>query len=130
MKHGYEKAAAGQTVRLLSGSYGAQTVEGKEKGPAHVVFAPASGASVTVTGTIYVFASHVTIEGLTVQDVTMGNYDQTPGRPNPSDISLVGLTGRDFQIDSASHITVEGGSWGPASACGEFIRIGSSNQVG
>ncbi len=118
MRRGYERAAAGQTVRMLAGSYSAQTIEGKEKGAAHVVFAPASGARVTVTGTTYVFASHVTIEGLAVQDVTIGNYDQTPGRPNPSDVSLLGLTGRDFQIDSASHITVEGGSWGPASACG------------
>ena len=83
-----------------------------------MVFMPAAGASVKVTGTIYVFASHLTIEGITVQDVTIGNYDQTPGRPNPTDVTLLNLTGRNFEIDSATHVTVEGGSWGPASACG------------
>jgi hypothetical protein len=119
MGHAYEKATAGQSVQLLAGSYPSQTIQGASKaGSAHVVFSPAPGASVTVTNTIYVFASHVTIEGLAVKDVVTGNYDQTPGRPNPSDVSLLNLTGRNFEIDSASNVTVEGGSWGPASACG------------
>jgi hypothetical protein len=119
MGHAYEKASAGQTVQMLAGSYPGQTISGAAKATsAHVVFAPAPGASVTVSSTIYVFASHVTIEGITVKDVTTGNYDQTPGRPNPTDVSLLNLTGRNFEIDSATNVTVEGGSWGPASACG------------
>ncbi len=119
MSHAYEKATAGQTVWLLAGSYSGQTIPGVSKSEtAHVVFAPASGASVTIASTIYVFGSHVTIEGMTVQDVTIGNYDQEPGRPNPTDVTLLNLTGRNFEIDSATHVTVEGGSWGPASACG------------
>jgi hypothetical protein len=119
MGHAYEKAAAGQTVLLLAGSYPGQTIPGAGKsGTAHVVFAPAPGASDKVTSTIYVFGSHVTLEGLAVQDVVIGNYDEEPGRPNPTDVSLLDLTGRNFEIDSATDITVEGGSWGPASACG------------
>jgi uncharacterized protein DUF1565 len=119
MGHAYEKAAAGQTVLLLAGSYSGQTIPGASKsGTAHVVFAPAPGASAKVTSTIYVFGSHVTLEGLAVQDVVIGNYDEEPGRPNPTDVSLLDLTGRNFEIDSATDITVEGGSWGPASACG------------
>jgi hypothetical protein len=55
---------------------------------------------------------------MTVRDVIVGNYDQTPGRPNPTDVTLAHLHGRNFQIDSATHVTVRGGSWGPASACG------------
>jgi len=128
MGHAFEKAVAGQTVRMLSGSYGAQTIQGAEKGAAHVVFAPASGASVKVTGTILVVGSHVSISGIGVQDVTVGNYDQTPGRPNPSDVSLLNLTGRNFQIDSAKNVTVEGGSWGPASACGGPVG-GNNNSI-
>jgi hypothetical protein len=128
MGHAYEKSSAGSTVQMLAGSYPAQTVSGAEKGTAHVVFAPAPGASVKVTGTVYVFASHVTIEGMTVQDVTIGNYDQTPGRANPTDVSLLGLTGRNFQIDSAKNVTVEGGSWGPASACGGPVG-GNNNSI-
>ena len=119
MAHAYEKATAGQLVQMLSGSYPSQTLQGASKaGSAHVLFAPAPGASVSVTGTIYVFASHVTIEGIAVKDVVTGNYDQTPGRANPTDVSLLNLTGRNFEIDSATNVTVEGGSWGPASACG------------
>ncbi len=128
MGHAFEKASAGQTVRMLSGSYPAQTIQGPEKGAAHVVFAPASGASVKVTGTILVIGSHVTVSGIAVQDVTVGNYDQTPGRPNPSDVSLLNLTGRNFQIDSAKNVTVEGGSWGPASACGGPVG-GNNNSI-
>ncbi len=119
MGHAYEKASAGQSVQMLAGSYPSQTIPGASKaGSAHVLFAPAPGASVTLTGTIYVFASHVTIEGMSVKDVVTGNYDQSPGRPNPTDVSLLNLTGRNFEIDSATNVTVEGGSWGPASACG------------
>jgi hypothetical protein len=128
MGHAYEKASAGETVRMLPGSYPAQTISGAEKGTAHVVFAPAAGASVKVTGTIDVFGSHVTVEGMTVQDVTIGNYDQTPGRANPTDVSLLNLTGRNFQIDSAKNVTVEGGSWGPASACGGPVG-GDNNSI-
>jgi hypothetical protein len=128
MGHAFEKASAGQTVRMLSGSYPAQTIQGAEKGAAHVVFAPAAGASVKVTGTILVIGSHVTVSGIGVQDVTIGNYDQTPGRPNPSDVSLLNLTGRNFQIDSAKNVTVEGGSWGPASACGGPVG-GNNNSI-
>jgi hypothetical protein len=119
MGHAYEKAAAGESVQMLSGEYPGQTIEGDGRaGPANVVFEPAAGAKVKVTGTIYVFASHVTIEGIMTQDVTVGNYDQTPGRPNPTDVSLLDLTGRNFELDSAREVTVEGGSWGPSSACG------------
>jgi hypothetical protein len=119
MGHAYEKAGAGQSVQMLAGSYPSQTIPGASKaGSAHVLFAPAPGASVTLTGTIYVFGSHVTIEGMSVKDVVVGNYDQSPGRPNPTDVSLLNLTGRNFEIDSATDVSVEGGSWGPASACG------------
>jgi hypothetical protein len=119
MAHAYEKASPGELVQMLAGSYPSQTLQGSGKaGSAHVIFAPAPGASVRLTGTIYVFASHVTIEGIAVQDVVTGNYDQTPGRANPTDVSLLDLTGRNFEIDSATDVTVEGGSWGPASACG------------
>ncbi len=119
MGHAYEKASAGQSVQMLAGSYPSQTIPGAGKaGSAHVIFAPAPGASVTITATIYVFGSHVTIEGMSVKDVVTGNYDQSPGRPNPTDVSLLNLTGRNFEIDSATNVTVEGGSWGPASACG------------
>ena len=120
LNHAYHVAAAGQTVRMLAGSYSGQSIAGdsSKTSGSDVVFAPAPGASVKVTGTIYVLGSHVTLEGMSVQDVTIGNYDQEPGAPNPTDVTLFDLTGRNFEIDSATNVTVEGGSWGPASACG------------
>jgi hypothetical protein len=130
MDHAYHVAASGQTVQMLAGSYPGQPINSdpKKTTTADVVFTPAEGATVQATSTIYVFASHVTIENITVQDVTIGNYDQTAGRPDPTDVTLQNLTGRNFEIDSATNITVEGGSWGPASACGG-PNGGSNNSI-
>jgi len=116
----YRRAPGGSQVMLGSGEYPGQAIggEGPDRTVGRVTFEPAPGASVKFTGTINVFDSHVELEGMQVQDVTIGDFDQTSGRPNPTDIRLVNLTGRNFQIDSATHVTVKGGSWGPASACG------------
>jgi hypothetical protein len=121
MNRAYELAKAGETVRLLAGSYTEQRLEGDsaKTSSSHVVFAPASGASVTFTGAIVTVASHITIEDMTVLDVTIGNVEADEKKPNPTDITLLNLTGRNFEIASATHITVEGGSWGPATACSE-----------
>jgi len=117
----YRVATPGAVVLIAGGAYPAQTIGG-ESGEAakagRIVFRPAPGASVRFNDTIYVFGSHVALERMAVGDVIVGNYDQTPGRPNPTDVTLAHLRGRNFQIDSATHVTVQGGSWGPASACG------------
>jgi hypothetical protein len=113
-------------VLIAAGEYPAQTIGGPEAGePRHVpgrhgqiTFLPAPGAAVRFTGRIEVFGSHVALKHMTVQDVIVGNYDQTAGRINPTDVTLAHLRGRNFQIDSATDVTVKGGSWGPASACG------------
>jgi hypothetical protein len=116
----YRTADPGAVVEIRSGTYPQQTIGGDgEKGSRRrIIFRPAPGARVRFAGTIFDFASHVVLEHLTVQDVTVGNYDQTEGRPNPTDVRLLDLAGRNFQIDSATDVTVKGGSWGPASACG------------
>ncbi|HTZ85306.1 MAG TPA: hypothetical protein VMB05_01435 [Solirubrobacteraceae bacterium] len=122
----YRKAAPGDVVLIAAGEYPAQTIGGPDAGEprevagrhGQVTFLPAPGASVRFTGRIEVFGSHVGLAHLTVQDVIIGNYDQTSGRINPTDVTLAHLRGRNFQIDSATNVTVKGGSWGPASACG------------
>jgi len=113
-------APPGAEVELSSGVYGEQRIGGEapKRSPRAITFRPAPGAKVRFAGTIFVFGSHIVIEHMAVQDVTIGNYDQTPGRPNPTDVRLLDLAGRNFQIDSATHVTVRGGTWGPASACG------------
>jgi hypothetical protein len=127
----YRVAKPGAVVLVAAGVYPTQTIGG-ESGEAvkagRIVFRPARGATVRFTGTVYVFGSHVAIERMTTIDVIVGNYDQTPGRPNPSDVTLTDLRGRNFQIDSATDVTVRGGSWGPASACGGAYG-GSNNSI-
>jgi hypothetical protein len=116
----YRAAPGGSLALLGSGVYPGQAIggEGPDRTAGRVTFKPAPGASVRFSGTINVYDSHVQLQGMRVQDVTIGDYDETSGRPNPTDVRLIGLTGRNFQIDSATHVTVQGGSWGPASACG------------
>lgn len=116
----YHRAHPGDIVVVASGTYPAQTIDGDgaKTSSADVVFRPAIGAQVRIAGPLYIYGSHVTIEGLHVSDVTIGNYDQTPGRPNPIDVSLLGVVGRNFEIDSAREVKISGGAWGPASACG------------
>ena len=116
----YRNAPGGSTVLLRGGQYSGQWIggEGPDRTAGLVTFRPSPGAAVSFSGTINVFDSHVELRGLHVQDVTVGDFDQTAGRPNPTDVRLIDLHGRNFQIDSATHVTVKGGSWGPASACG------------
>jgi hypothetical protein len=109
-------AVAGASVCLTAGTYGPLVLTASPL--ANATLQAAAGAAVVFTGTINIFGSHLTLANMKTQDVVMGNYDETPGRPNAAYITLSGLTGRDFEIDSASNITVSGGSWGPASACG------------
>jgi hypothetical protein len=120
LDYAYRSAPGGSTVLLRGGVYPGQWIggEGPDRTRGLVTFRAAPRASVRFDGTINVFDSHVELRGLRVQDVTVGDFDQTEGRPNPTDVRLIDLHGRNFQIDSATHVTVEGGSWGPASACG------------
>jgi hypothetical protein len=126
----YHLAHPGDVVELAGGSYPGQTIEGDpaKASRADVLFKPAPGARVHVGGPVYIYGSHLTLRDLHVEDVTIGNYDQTPGRPNPTDVSLRGVVGRNFEIDSATDITISGGSWGPASACGGPYG-GSNNSI-
>ncbi len=130
MSHAYAVAKAGEAVWMLAGTYTAPTIEadGSKTSSTHVVFEPASGASVKVTGQITIYASHLTLENLTIQDVTIGNYEQLGGVPNPTDVTLKNLVGRNFEIASATHVTVEGGSWGPANACASPYE-GDNNAI-
>jgi hypothetical protein len=63
----YQLARPGDTVSVQAGSYPGQTIEpsrsGGKPGAANVVIA--GGAGVTITGTLAVYASHVTVSGFT-----------------------------------------------------------------
>ncbi|HXA53705.1 MAG TPA: hypothetical protein VNV37_02410 [Solirubrobacteraceae bacterium] len=116
----YLAAAPGDTVLLEGGTYPEQTLAGdpRKRAAAHVTFRPATGAAVSIAGPTYIYASHLTLEDVHVGELTIGNYNQTPGRPNATGVTLRGVVGRDFEIDSATHVRMIGGGWGPDSACG------------
>ncbi len=116
----YRAAAPGDVVLVQSGDYPEQTINGDptKTAAAHVIFKPAPGAAVNVTGPIYIYASHLTLQDMRVGEMTIGNYDQTPGRPNATGVTLRDVVGRDFEIDSATDVRIIGGGWGPDSACG------------
>jgi hypothetical protein len=116
----YRAAAPGDVVLVAAGSYPEQTINGDptKTAAAHVLFKPAPGAAVRVTGPTYIYASHLTLEDVRVGEMTIGNYDQTPGRPNATGVTLRDVVGRDFEIDSATDVQMIGGGWGPDSACG------------
>lgn len=116
----YRAAAPGDVVLVEAGEYPEQTINGDptKTATAHVLFKPAPGAAVSVTGPTYIYASHLTLEGVHVGEMTIGNYNQTPGRPNATGVTLRDVVGRDFEIDSATDVQMIGGGWGPDSACG------------
>ena len=134
-------ASPGDTVQIAGGTYSGQTIDNHGKTGANIVFTPAPGATVTINGSTYIYASDITFLGAVTngsstppatnfmtQTITIGNHDQTPGRINPDSVTLQNITGREFEIDSATNITVNGGSWGPSTACGGNYP-GNNNSI-
>ena len=127
----YEAAQPGDVVELAPGIYPSQTISQqgtstKAAGP-NIVFRPASSAPVTL-GSVNVWASNVTLEGLKVTDVTVRPED-TPNRPTRvTGVTLRNMDARNFDIFSATNVQVLGGDYGPASACGGPYG-GSNNRI-
>jgi hypothetical protein len=123
----YQVAAPGDVVELAAGSYGGQTIQ-RDAGytsSEDVVFRPASGAKVTL-GTVTVYASHVTLQGMTAVDLNARVTD--PYRFPVSDITFRSMDARNFMVMSASDVNVIGGDYGPASDCGGPYG-GSNNSI-
>ena len=98
----YHVATPGATVEVAAGSYGGETINpdsSKASGP-DVVFRPATGASVTVTGQIDVHAAHLELRDMTVTElnfpreadhVTIRNVvNHGTWMQGPSNISIIG----------------------------------------
>jgi hypothetical protein len=127
LNRAYQVAAAGDIVQLAAGSYGNQTIE-RDNGltsSEDVVFRPASGASVTL-GSVTVYGSHVTLQGMQATDLTARVTD--PYRFDVSDITFRDMDARNFMVMSASNVNVIGGDYGPASDCGGPYG-GSNNSI-
>jgi hypothetical protein len=133
----YRAARSGQAVEVAGGTYaGDQTVlyDETKTSRAHVVFAPAPHAKVTVDGGLVLGpdrltrgASHVTFRDLTFTGNVVINgcgaaSDSTPCRPDATaggdDVTLTHLRVRGpaaFICAGCSHVTIRGGVWGPTS---------------
>ncbi len=127
LNRAYQVASPGDIVQLAAGSYGDQTLQ-RDTGltsSEDVVFRPASGATVTL-GTVTVYASHVTLEGMNATDLNARVTD--PYQFAVSDITFRNMDARNFMVMSASDVNIIGGDYGPASDCGGPYG-GSNNSI-
>lgn len=129
MTSAYAAASPGDRVKIKGGVYGSQAITGVSKvtGP-RVVFLPADNEVVKFNGDLNLWRGHIE-----VRNFELGNHDlyireQDNGAPTPvDDMMSINLTGRNFQIFNATHVTVKGGEWGPSSSCGGAYGGGNNS---
>lgn len=116
LNRAYRVAQPGQVVDVAGGSYPTQRIEydPSKVSAADVYFRPAAGQFVRIEGDIDVYASHVTVMAMQARDTEVP-YD---GPEDVRDVTLWGMDGRNFTIDSGKEVNVIGGDYGPASSCG------------
>jgi hypothetical protein len=127
----YRAARPGEVVGVAGGSYPGQTIVhdgAKTHGP-NVIFRPQSGAPVAVTGNLDVFASYVTVRRLRLVDVTVMPEDDPTKPTDVTSVSLEDLDARNFEISSATYVSVIRGDYGPATACPGPGPGGSNNSI-
>src|SRR4029077_5146644 len=127
LNRAYQGAPPGDLVELAGGSYGNQAIQHDAglTSSEDVVFRPASGASVTL-GSVEVYGSHVTLEGMNATDLDARVTD--PPEFAVSDVTFRNMDARNFMVMSASNVNVIGGDYGPASDCGGPYG-GSNNSI-
>ena len=115
---------------VAGGSYPGQTIvhDGAKTGGPNVTFRPLAGAAVTLTGKLNVWASYVTVRRMKIVDVTVRPEDLPSNPPDVTSVRLENLDGRNFEIFSATNVSVIGGDYGPASDCGGPAG-GSNNSI-
>lgn len=128
------KESGSPVVCLTAGTYAANVTKSEEqcsfgvpecwiiKGPTSgtATLKPETPGTVTITGsasgsTVAILGSKLVIEGLTLPGVDVGLNVFADRHTNPTEVTLLNDKGRNFTILSATHITVEGGEWGPSS---------------
>lgn len=116
LNRAYRVAQPGQVVDVSGGSYPTQRIEydPSKVSADDVYFRPAAGQFVRINGDIDVYASHVTVMAMQAADTDVP-YD---GPADVNDVTLWGMDGRNFTIDSGGEVNVIGGDYGPASSCG------------
>jgi chitodextrinase len=101
----YRVASPGQTVEVAGGTYGGQTINtDSSKTSNDVVFRPAAGAAVTVSGEVSVYGDHIEF-----RDMTFGGWKTFLGT---DDVTFRNIDTRHLFIWSSSNISMIGGSVG------------------
>lgn len=126
MKYAYTHSANKETtvVNMKAGTYGEQNVRGKNEKEAGttVVFRAESGTgAVNFSGPVYLGDGHITIEKLgggKLQDLVVGDYDETPEEPRPEEVLVKGVEGRSFNVSGGKNVRITESTWGPSSSCG------------
>lgn len=89
----------------------------------------AKGVEVSIKGDLEIFGNNYTVEGIKVQNVEIGGSGFWVGINNANNILFKNVKGRNFQIQSATNVTIEGGEWGPSSSCGGPNSPGGNNAI-
>jgi hypothetical protein len=107
----YRLAMPSQTVLIAGGSYPGQAIwpDPGKAGPGRVVFRPAIGATVSLTGSLHVYGSHVEFRALVFGS---GWYV----RERAANVVFLETRTRTFSIGSATSVRVLGGEVGPMTA--------------
>jgi hypothetical protein len=126
----YRAATAGEVVGVAGGDYPGQTIvhDGAKTSGPNITFRPLAGAVVSVTGNLNIWASYVTVRQMRIVDVTVRPEDLPVNPPAVTSVRLENVDGRNFEIFSATNVSVIGGDYGPASACGGDFG-GSNNSI-
>ena len=109
----YRLAQPGDHVEIAAGRYPSQRIYPDEtkQSPRDVVFRPAAGAQVTVKRYLSPWASHVTVRDMVAEaDLFIVGERMTGVRQR--DVTAIGITAAGLQIDGASEVRIEGGSFG------------------
>ena len=124
----YQVAQPGDIVAVAGGTYGSQTIahDSNKTSASDVTFRPVPGAEVTI-GSVTTYASHLTLEDMNATDLTARVTDP-PGAYEVTDITFRDMDARNFMVYSATDVSIIGGDYGPASACGGSYG-GSNNSI-
>jgi chitodextrinase len=102
----YRVASPGQTVELSGGTYGGQTInaDSSKTSATDVLFRPATGATVVVSGEVSVYGDHIEL-----RDMKFGGWKTFLGT---DDVTFRNIETAHLFIWSSSNISVMGGSVG------------------
>jgi Fibronectin type III domain len=121
----YRVAAAGATVEVAAGSYPGQTInpDGSKTSANDIVFRPASGAAVTMTGELEANGAHFEVRDMTLHQV---NFPRSA-----DDITLRNVITHGLWMQGPSNISIIGGEI-TCGACGYHSHLqngGSDNAA-